>query len=312
MRLKLIAMVITGIFATSAITAANANSLAESTDNHVLTPWEFTGSLTLRATDDRGVGNDNDYRLNLTATKELLPNLTFKTTVTSFSEKLFPTSNSTSKSIYIDQYALKYALPDNKSTLHIGKDDLLYGNGLIMGDNLKNITFATTVDNLNIQVSTFKNKYVPADSASSIGGSIQTSFDKCAFGTSYIKQNDDSFKNWAINAAYPVGKVTLAAEYTKNTAAATAQNAYYLTATYGSLEKQGDCRFSVGYVRAERNALPAYASLDLTTAADYKGTTMAVNYQLSTKSVLTLEHNRLRDMSDSDVSRTRLTHNLTF
>ena len=310
MRPKIALMVIVGMLIFNV--AANANAATESTGETSLKPWEFTGSLTLRATDERGVGSDTDYRLNLTATKELLPNLTFKTTVTSFDEKKFPTSDYPSKAIWLDQFALKYALPDKSSTLRTGKDDMLFGNGLIMGDNLENITFTTTIDKLNIQASTFKNKYVPADVASSVGGNIQTSFNNLIFGASYIKQNDGSFKNWAVNSSYPAGKINLAAEYTKNTAAATAQEAYYLTAAYGSLKQQGDIRYSVGYVRTERNALPGYTILNLTKAADYKGTTMGVSYQLSAKSVLTLEHNHLRDMSDSDVSRTRLTYNLIF
>jgi hypothetical protein len=310
MRPRIAAMAIAGMLFFNV--AANASVANESTGELILKPWEFTGSLTLRGTDEKGVGSDTDYRLNLTATKELLPNLTFKATVTSFDEKKFPTSDYPSKAMWLDQFALKYALPDKSSTLRVGKDDMLFGNGLIMGDNLENITFATNIDKFNIQASTFRNKYVPADAASSVGGNIQTSFNNLILGASFIKQNDGSFKNWAINSSYPAGKINLGAEYTQNMAAATVPKAYYLSAAYGSLKQQGDIRYSVGYVRMERNALPGYTVLNLTKATDYKGITMGVSYQLNPKSILTLEHNHLRDMSNSDVSRTRLTFNLTF
>ncbi len=275
-------------------------------------PWQFGGSLTWRATDERGTGSDSDLRLNLTATKELLPALTFKATVSSYRERLFPTADYPAKDALLDQYSLRYAFPDGKSTLLAGRDDITYGNGLVVGDNLQNVTFATKAGSLAVQVGAFRNRYAPGSPGASAAASVQTTRGSLTLGATYVKQDDDRYKNWAVNASHPLGKITLAGEYTRNTAAADAGLAYCLTASYGSLEQKGGLRYTLGYVHAEANAVPPYTQLDYTNALDYKGPTLAIAYQLTAKSNLTLEYNRLRDLSDTDVTRTRLTYYLTF
>jgi predicted porin len=232
---------------------------------------KFSGQMRVRYTDTDGDvgGAVTQYRLRLTATKAVNENITFKARFMQ-EKNIDATANATAS---VDQLSLTYKFNDKVSTALVGKDSAWIGNGLLMDTEIEGLQFATKIE--DVKLNGFAGRNNGADLAAI---SAQTMFDKVAVGATYFN-NDNTKKNWAVNAAYQFDNVKLAGEYTENTEATTDDSAYYVTATFGAVKKVGDAAYTLGYVKSEANSgVTGYTTLFTPDTADYKAFVLKGEY----------------------------------
>jgi hypothetical protein len=296
---KQIAAALAAMFVMSSAAAVMAAPVADDS-------LKINGEMRVRNTVNEGVSS-TDYRIRLTFTKDINENMTLKARFAQ--NKDIEAASGTAAA---DIVSLTYKMND-KSKVLVGKDDAWLGNGLLMDTQVEGIQFATGLG--DVKVNGIGGRNNQKDLA---GISAQTTFGAANLGATYLN-NDNTAKNWAVNAGYKFGNAKLAGEYTQNTEATTDDTAYWTTVTFGTVKNVGDASLAVGYLNAEANSgVSAYSTLYTpqqtagvhnTTGdfVDWKGLTAKGQYMAAKGLTFTVEESLGEVISSgADYNRTRV------